>query len=589
MPELNGALPEELVQRLITRLVKLGRLDNDILYTLLDEQITALTLDNCKQVSDKTCIIISKKCPHIRKLSLANCINIRFVESLASCHFLRSINLEGCVKIKDNCISKLAESCKDLAEVNFAGCVNLTDAAMKELSKNCPNITYLSLKKCRQITDSVFEQLTFQLQQLDISDCDKLTDEALCHVAEKSSKLKSLILSNQSSITDTSLEKIASTCNKLRDLELNNCDNITDITVQTITKRCPKLRKLSLSSCKNITASAFIRMEQFRKQDKQFDDTGIYQSLNMQHLDLTRCLNVTNEGLDYIAAIFPNLKELRLTSCEGIGDRGMIAVANRCLKLEVLSLERCKTITDESIMHVAKCCVRIKSLSLRNCKNISDESIIQLVNHCTQMVELDVSYCDITDKSLSQFSVGFSKLEVLRLEELESVTAQGISRLGGCKKLQTLVLTNCKGVSNESLQLISQNCPLIKSIDLSFCNVLSFPTLTQCLSQWPELRELSLRGYLAIEKAGFTHPNLENLNLSWSKNLDDTAVREIAQGCPMLQSLNLAYCSKIDSNCIQSLLQTRPLLSTLNLRGCNKITSHQAKLFSLETRMKILL
>jgi hypothetical protein len=67
------------------------------------------------------------------------------------------------------------------------------------------------------------------------------------------------------------------------------------------------------------------------------------------------------------------------------------------------------------------------------------------------------------------------------------------------------------------------------------------------------------------------HNNLEELNLSWCKHVDDNTISQIAEGCPNLVHLDLAWCARITANAFHRLAQRCAALRTLNLRGCTRV------------------
>jgi hypothetical protein len=114
-------------------------------------------------------------------------------------------------------------------------------------------------------------------------------------------------------------------------------------------------------------------------------------------------------------------------------------------------------------------------------------------------------------------------------------------------------------------------CPKIKDLDLSYCNNITSACLGRVLKQWYCLEQLNLRGFQA-DLSLIQHDNLEQLNLSWCKMVDDCAVGIIAEGCPNLVGLDLAWNSKITGNSVHKLASKCKSLRSLNLRGCTRVS-----------------
>ena len=587
LPNLDGVLPEELIQRLASHLITSGKLNDVNLEKILDPSITRISLVNCKSVRNSTCSLIAQTCPNLKSISLSDCINITsegIVQIARSCTELESIDLEGCCNIDDVAVRELSLCCPQLVSVNFAGCLNITNETLKELSRACTNIENLSLKKCVQISDPVFEELGNKLRNLDLSECNQITDNAVLSISRKSERLTSLKLSGKQ-ITDKSVHQVAISSPNLRELELNGCENISDYTIQCLARGCPELNSLCLSSCKNITLAAF----QPNYNVNSNPSTPVYSSPfspsfmagnsptpsfnNLQYLDLTLCVNVTDEALDNIADRCPNLLELNLSSCEGITDKGLTCLVKKCRNIQSLYLYRCIRITDDAIVQVANHCRSLKKLSLRNC-NITDYSILQLTKHCHEITDLDLSSCDkLTDESISQISVGLPLLESLSLEEISLLTDNSISTLLACSRIHTLKLAYCKNITQKSITQLVEGCQLMQTLDLSYCNQISLDYLFATLSKWKNLKNLSLKGIhqFTVQPNYLEHKNLEVLNLSWCKSINDDIIIQISKSFPRLNTLDIAWCSLITSNAILQLIRNQPQVATLNLRGCSKI------------------
>ena len=105
-----------------------------------------------------------------------------------------------------------------------------------------------------------------------------------------------------------------------------------------------------------------------------------------------------------------------------------------------------------------------------------------------------------------------------------------------------------------------------------------FEPLAMSLERWPDLKKLSLRGYNNITDKGVRHNKLEELHLSWCKNLSDAALSDIGT-CPRLRTLDVAWCSKITGRQLYKIIQ-KGRLASLNIRNCTKIPLITARLLS---------
>jgi len=319
---------------------------------------------------------------------------------------------------------------------------------------------------------------------------------------------------------------------------------------------------------------------------------------NLQHLDLTRCMNIGDKTLEKLAIYCPNIKVLSLNACEEVTDAGLLHLVRSkktvCRNLRRLSLSKCRRVTDASIADMARQAgENLKSLVLENCHLISDITVLSLAQHCPNLEVLDLSSCErIGDDAVKNLMLGCRKLQSVSFEELTNLTEEGICALTLACRLKTLRLGYCKGLTNDCLESIAASCPDIVSLDLSYCNNPSFTIegLQAVIGRWEELSVLTLRGVNNYTTQSLAHPNLQTLNLSWCKYLQDEALEGkqqqqhstttstlganicfpvgIAVGCPRLNSIDLAWCSKVTGSSVHRLAQRSQALKTFNLRGC---------------------
>jgi len=363
-------------------------------------------------------------------------------------------------------------------------------------------------------------------------------------------------------------------CVNLRQIEIVGCETISDLSVNSLAKSCKLLNSMNISFCKKITFN--IQLEE--------------QLMNLQTLDLSRCLSVTDEAIQKVVPFIPYLHTAILSSCEEISDKAVFKIAEHCRHLRNINLSKCTKISDISVQALIRKCPNLTKLNLHKC-NISDSTVNQIATSCPQLLELDLSVCDrVTDNGVKDITQGCQKLEVLCLEELTHLTDAGIAGIAdGSKQLHTLKLAYCKNLTDASLEKLS-SCINMKQIDLSYCNTITLSGLRKALESWPSVKQLGLRGYTPLTAEGIEHPRLEVLNLSWSKNLEDAALTQIAEGCPRLTNLDIAWCSKITDSAVHKFVQksnNSSSLRTLNLRGCNRVSSLAIKLLSSNSRLQI--
>jgi hypothetical protein len=189
LPCLNGILPEELVQKILTGLIKYSKIDDTVLERVLDSSIRSLELDHSVQITDLSCKHIARTCQNVRKLSFSGCINLRndgVIEIAQQCKDLEVLSLAGCSNLSNASIQQVARRCQKLVSLDLTGVSKVTDAAIYELCLACPNLRTLVVRDCTQLTDDAFKRLGKNIIYLDIVGLDLLTERCFTSIAQGS-------------------------------------------------------------------------------------------------------------------------------------------------------------------------------------------------------------------------------------------------------------------------------------------------------------------------------------------------------------------------------------------------------------------
>ncbi|KAF4521328.1 hypothetical protein B566_EDAN002333 [Ephemera danica] len=147
-------------------------------------------------------------------------------------------------------------------------------------------------------------------------------------------------------------------------------------------------------------------------------------------------------------------------------------------------------------------------------------------------------------------------------------TCQSLSR--SCSKLQHLNLNSCSSITDVSLKALSDGCPQMMHINISWC-------VDALARGCPKLRTFISKGCTQINDRAVSSlanfcTNLEVINLHGCHNLTDDAVQQLAENCPRLRYLCLSGCSHLTDTSLQMLAQHCQSLSTLEVAGCSQFT-----------------
>ena len=158
-----------------------------------------------------------------------------------------------------------------------------------------------------------------------------------------------------------------------------------------------------------------------------------------------------------------------------------------------------------------------------------------------------------------------------------------------------LVHLNIAGLTtatNSTCRMIAQSCPLLESLNVSWCSSLDARGIKRVVEVCRGLRELracevSKFNEKAPLQALFKANKLEVLHLSGCERVDDASIRTMVEGSEpnldpfntkppvpprKLVDLNLTGCSLLTDSALRCLAGRVPNLETLQLGGCTALT-----------------
>lgn len=231
--------------------------------------------------------------------------------------------------------------------------------------------------------------------------------------------------------------------------------NISDSGLQDLPR---SLTALSLGGCQNLTDAGL--------------NTIAAQCPNLTKIDLSGCENITGTGLNMIAAQCPNLTKIYLWNCPNISDAALKGLPEG---LTALSLNGCKNITDAGIKDLPK---NLATLDLSFCKNITDSGLQSLPRNLTTLY---LNACSITDAGLQYLPMN---LTTLGLSGCKKITDAGIQYLP--RSLVTLDLS-ASDITNASFQYLPTS---LTKLDLSHCIEINYSSIEELRKARPHLKVL---------------------------------------------------------------------------------------------------
>jgi len=282
--------------------------------------------------------------PNLESLNLSGCYNLSDAALDTALNRdlpnLKELNLSLCKDVTDNSLGRIATHCKNLESLDLGGCTKVTNTGLLLISWGLKRIRKLNLRSCWQISDHGIGHLTGinsqpgtgarALEDLCLQDCQKVTDEALKHIAEGLPSIARMNLSFCLSVTDTGLKSL-SRIPTLDDLNLRSCDNVSDIGIGFLGSASPS---------------------------------------PLRRLDVSFCDRVTDSSMAHVGSGMGGLVSLSLSACQ-ITDGGVARISKDLGQLEVLNIGQCSRVTDQAIQSIADNIKTLKSIDLYGCTKIS--------------------------------------------------------------------------------------------------------------------------------------------------------------------------------------------------------------------------
>eukprot|EP01034_Spumella_vulgaris_P022316 gene22316-28434_t len=284
----------------------------------------------------------------------------------------------------------------------------------------------------------------------------------------------------------------------------------------------------------------------------------------------------TTVGLLAVLQYGHNLTELTLASHEKLSltesDLDSDAVYSGLPKLANLYFTMCLANTDETVCLVTKNCTNLVNLDLHLCPELTDKCLehIAMHNHKLQMVNFAMDM-KIGDDGLLAVSRHCPDFEGGNLN-FTTVTDRGITALAqNCKKLARLTLKHNEGITNESIEALTQHSPQFTSLDLGTVNPQMAGGLLGevVLGAGPDVVSPVTNSALSAFVLNCTA--IHALDLSDCCDIDST-VKLVAERCPLLKWLVLTKGGNVTEDTMISIAEACPKIAFLDVQKCVCIT-----------------
>ncbi|MES2608009.1 MAG: hypothetical protein V4544_04710 [Pseudomonadota bacterium] len=263
-------------------------------------------------------------------------------------------------------------------------------------------------------------------------------------------------------ITDEGIFAIAESWKLQKiNLSLNFLSNgLTENAIISFIENCPTLREISIDGAYVITYRMFIALSK---------------NPELQILDVSCCVGLTNEGLMAIAENCKRLQEFHLFWCETFTEDAVISVIKSCPELRRISLSSHSIATDKTFIAISEN-PKLQILKATKCDQITNEGLMAIKKNCKELKEVKLSEYNnrftgdaiISKNTLISFIEACPKLELIDLYCMESCTDDTLNALIlHCPWLKNVSINGCPQVTYKGVIALAENCSKLKSLRVS--------------------------------------------------------------------------------------------------------------------------
>lgn len=341
------------------------------------------------------------RCSAVSKTWRTMCLDGQLWSILDTADFYQDIPADALITI----ITNAGPFVRDL---NLRGCVQLREKwNANGLSDACTNLEYFSLEGCRIDRVSVHNFLYANSRLVHINLCGLAgaTNTAMKIIAAHCPKLEHLNVSWCNNIDTGGLRRVVDACPNLKDLRAGEIRGWDDEDFMHALHLRNTLERLVLMNCDSLTDESLAVLIEGR--DGEVDLlTGrrIAQPRRLKHLDLTRCRNITDQGVRTFVNNIPEIEGLQLSKCHGILDATLTELLPTTPKLTHLDLEELEELSNAVLQAIASspCAPRLRHLSISYCESLGDTGMLPLLRACTNIRSLDMDNTRISDLVLAE-------------------------------------------------------------------------------------------------------------------------------------------------------------------------------------------
>ena len=148
----------------------------------------------------------------------------------------------------------------------------------------------------------------------------------------------------------------------------------------------------------------------------------------------------------------------------------IVNLVRYCPSLICFESSNCGRLNTDSFLRM-KLLTNLQVLTLGNADALTDDILLQIFTSCKKIKHISLPMTAVMFRAFSSKHV-FSSIQAIDLTLSDRIDDNSVHKIvASCPNLKALCLSNCRGVTEESLEFIAENCQMLENLNISYCGI----------------------------------------------------------------------------------------------------------------------
>uniref|UniRef100_A0A803LMW3 F-box/LRR-repeat protein 15-like leucin rich repeat domain-containing protein n=1 Tax=Chenopodium quinoa TaxID=63459 RepID=A0A803LMW3_CHEQI len=402
------SVTDEGIDYMSSKLKRLRKIDLSHKSRISDKSLISLSkncplleqieIQNCNSVTQEGISFLVTNSHHLNLLDICNYLKIETFGVKGSTNFLtnlRSLKLQH-VDILDEFLFSIIEARIHLTNLALMNCKSYTFTGISRLlqhsSQSLKSLELGGSRGVKFLTNEHIDYMSSFLQNLTsitLFNCSKLSDSAFVMITQRCPRLCHFVMTGSSlGKEEHNYDGLMEENRAIKYLDLSSHREVRPTALKRLLNICPEVEKLKLQDC-------------FFLPDDQLNVPDILEcNRSLVELNLTGSHPITVKDTELESSVLEKL----IVKISMINDISLKKLGKISPRLIHLDLTRCSEVTAEGVKEVVKSCKRLIYLSISCCENVDINVIPWIVTNRPSLKKLlSSSRCYPDDKTHKLF------------------------------------------------------------------------------------------------------------------------------------------------------------------------------------------